>query len=1201
MDIREGIRQSAEALGVNPVDLATAISYETAGTFNPTQRGPTTQWGQHRGLIQFGEPQAKKYGVDWDDPLGSQLGPEGAVVKYLRDTGVQPGMGLLDIYSAINAGGVGRYNRSDANNGGAPGTVRDKVQNQMQGHMAKATALFNGEFTPSPLPAGLNVPTANPTPEYLSNREEQAAVGDQVSLLEGAREAIGSEWAGSFALAQMGAEDFAPDPEFRYDEELWNELTTDLPDEYHSIFDDAVSLSHARALRERADEMVESDAKLAQLGGTGTALRVGAAVFDPIAIGASVLTEGLAAPIVYGAKATRLTRALTAGGSAAAANAAIEGYIATQDPTRGAGDVLLAGATGLALGGALGAFVPSRMDADLERVARDIQKEVGQGPVGNQGSLGAAVAEVDASTLTAAERQLLNAEANSPTSAFGKARIDMVGQLKQSEHPIVRALAGSLAEDGVGNADGSILTRTASENVSLAMKTRMTQFYRTAEPAYKEWLKEMGAPFWKRSMYREDFFSEVGKAVRRQDGFYTDNVQINKVANAMRSMQRDLLSFAKEKGIRGFDNVAENSEYLMRVFHHRKLDEMFQKFGEAPVRRMVARSMMKASDELEHFEAHAIAKAYLKSIRSQKYADVQLSRVFSEDQADILEEMLMDAGELTSEQIANIVSTVRKPQTTDGSIARAKRRVRLDESYRDTYIDEAGNQFTLGIEDFLDNNAERLMTLYTRQISGAGFMEEALSRFRIERVNGDVDAQAPSFQTITSHIRDTANEYGMKPSQLKAEIDKLETLYKSVLGIPLNKTGRLSESLRMLRDYNFIRVMNQVGFAQVAEIGNILGHAGWRATLQHVPALRKIYSRAQNGKMEDDLLDEIEVIWGIGTDRLRHTFTNRMDDYGVYEGAGIGAMDNALQRAKHITADISLMSPVNMALQRMAGRAAIQRWMNDALGEGRGISKSRLHAMGMDEDMAARVKAQMADHVVTQEGVLGRAVKKLNIDEWTDEEASSAFINAIDRWSKKIIQENDIGQMSQWMTTDLGKTLVQFRSFMVAAWTKQTLSGLHHRDWDTFVAWSTSILFGGLSYTAQTHINSLGRDDRAKYLSERLSPEALGRSAFQRAGFATIVPGATDSLLWAVGYEPVFSYGRTTGLSSNALLGNPTTDLFDNTIKAGRGLVASSARSDYDFSQQDLRALTSISPFQNAMGIRNFYHLLGQNLPRFSE
>lgn len=142
--IAVGIREAADELGVDPVDLATVISYETGGTFNPTQKGPTTKWGTHRGLIQFGEPQAEEYGVDWSDPYGSQLGRDGAVVKYLRGNGVTPGMSLLDIYSTINAGAPGLYDRSDTAAGGAPGTVRDKVEKQMGGHFKKALALMEG-------------------------------------------------------------------------------------------------------------------------------------------------------------------------------------------------------------------------------------------------------------------------------------------------------------------------------------------------------------------------------------------------------------------------------------------------------------------------------------------------------------------------------------------------------------------------------------------------------------------------------------------------------------------------------------------------------------------------------------------------------------------------------------------------------------------------------------------------------------------------------------------------------------------------------------------------------------------------------------------------------------------------------------------------------------------------------------------------
>jgi hypothetical protein len=155
-DMRSLIIETAEALGMSPGTLATIISYETAGTFNPMKAGPTTQWGQHRGLIQFGEPQAKQYGADFSSPeaaLRSQLGADGAVVRYFRENGWQPGMSELDAYSIVNAGAPGRYNASDANNGGAPGTVADKVRDQFGGHRAKAAALLGGEYVPSDMEA----------------------------------------------------------------------------------------------------------------------------------------------------------------------------------------------------------------------------------------------------------------------------------------------------------------------------------------------------------------------------------------------------------------------------------------------------------------------------------------------------------------------------------------------------------------------------------------------------------------------------------------------------------------------------------------------------------------------------------------------------------------------------------------------------------------------------------------------------------------------------------------------------------------------------------------------------------------------------------------------------------------------------------------------------------------------------------------
>lgn len=151
--LRDGLIASARSIGADPLDFATAVSFETGGTFDPMQPGPTTKWGQHRGLIQFGETQALQYGADFssrDAALRSQLGADGAIARYFRDRGFKPGMSGLDLYSTINAGAPGRYSASDTAAGGTPGDVRDKWENQMDAHRAKAAALLGiseGSYT----------------------------------------------------------------------------------------------------------------------------------------------------------------------------------------------------------------------------------------------------------------------------------------------------------------------------------------------------------------------------------------------------------------------------------------------------------------------------------------------------------------------------------------------------------------------------------------------------------------------------------------------------------------------------------------------------------------------------------------------------------------------------------------------------------------------------------------------------------------------------------------------------------------------------------------------------------------------------------------------------------------------------------------------------------------------------------------------
>jgi len=125
----EALKESAARLGTSPEALATAIAYETEGTFSPKIWGGAG--GQFMGLIQFGGGgwrghwEREKYGANEKQSFKEQLP---AVEAYLKDRGFKPGMGLLDLYSTINAGSPGKYNLSDD---GGRHTVRTHVA-QMQ-------------------------------------------------------------------------------------------------------------------------------------------------------------------------------------------------------------------------------------------------------------------------------------------------------------------------------------------------------------------------------------------------------------------------------------------------------------------------------------------------------------------------------------------------------------------------------------------------------------------------------------------------------------------------------------------------------------------------------------------------------------------------------------------------------------------------------------------------------------------------------------------------------------------------------------------------------------------------------------------------------------------------------------------------------------------------------------------------------------
>ena len=1145
-------------------------------------------------------------------------GPKKGRSYYAGDGLNKSNVDPTNVFKALNAARTGGTYDVAWGNGGVP-----SISGQPSEYEAKVTDFTAGQSLSGPANDAL---AQSPAPSYRPMTADVPAPDaeeNQFTAWDGFKLAVQEEWIGMNVARQMGREEFTPDASYEMTDDEFAELTDGLDEAYWSGLFAATSGAHARALRERMMKDQEADQKLASLGWGGLGLRIGAAILDPVAIALSAATEGAAAPLVYGAKVGRIGRALRAGTAAGAVNAGIDGYLATQDETMGWADVATSAAAGFVLGGALGARA-GRIPED-KALEKALQKAEGDnimrtfvGGVAD-GSIGAKRVEQDPD-FSVAEIVGMESE-GAPKTAMAGARFDRSAVLKSSESDVMRRVGGGLLDDPIGNADGSAMKASVEQKVARDERVRLGRFYRTYNQSYNAWLKEQGKRlFWQHGAgERAEFNRQVSMAVRRDLNSVT-NQHVNAVAGQMKKEFADLLEFGKQSGVRGFDQVKANHNYMVRRHRIERLDDLVNEFGEGNINRLVAESIRSANrkyrakaggtrdvDEIDYEDALTMAAAYVKSIRSRRYGEFNLNRALSGQDVDTLKMMLDDAG-MSPEEITRITDKVRLDMDNgeQGRISSAKWRLDLDEQFSLDLVSAKGAKRTVKIEDFLENDAEVLFGQYVRSVSAAGHLEGFLKEFRVRDAEGFLPAHAPSFETVKAYIAKDAGAKGMSSKQFQKEMEVLENSYKMMMGIAIERPSSARTAQRFIRDFNFSRIGGQLGVAQLAEVGNIIGNGGMRVLMQNIPALKGIYANAKTGKFSDAQLNEIEAIWGFGTDLERMNMSPIFDEAGgVEQATRFQKTDHFLQRAKKVTVVGSGMGHVNMALQRLNARVLVQRFMDDANGT-RDINTKRLRVMGIDDDLHERIQQQMRKHVSQTDGMLGRKVSTINIEKWDDISAKNAFINGVDRWARKSIQENDIGSMPDFMSKDLAKTIFQFRSFMLGAWSKQTLSGLHHRDWEAASAFLTTMFFGGLFYAGQTYVNSIGRDDRQDYLNDRLSPDKLGLAAFQRSGFSSILPVGLDMGTTAVGLDPIFDF-RTSGLKSGGvkaselILSNPTGDLIDGAARATSGIVQGLFNEDYTFSEQDAKAVTKLFLLQNAFAIRNVLAAVNGSLPQYSQ
>jgi hypothetical protein len=770
--------------------------------------------------------------------------------------------------------------------------------------------------------------------------------------------------------------------------------------------------------------------------------------------------------------------------------------------------------------------------------------------------------------------------------------------LGRSESSDIRAVTRMIVHDVLKFANDRGSSESGMMWKARQVRRTLTDYFHAKDKAFDAYRAD------RHGMLLDDVTIEqfnVELAVTRRLGGLGDGADPNvvKALKAVDDALRAVFQTGQRHGL--FEGVEYSESYLPRLNSPSKFNGAIARFGLEDVERLYREAIELGSPDLDPAAAARIAKGFVRNVsrRDTDFNPWQKQAAFAGDDADFLEKILRDEGITDEAQIQSILYGAAK-QPDAPSIAREKHRVRLDETHK--IANDAGDQ--LSIMDFIENDIDRLVEGYTRDVLGASAGRTIL-RTMGQRFVDPESAEPAVFRTFDG-LRSRLADGGATPE----ELELIHDLWRTLHNIPLESETRARKLMRQVRSINYLRIGGGFGLAQPPELAGAVGELGLKAFLQQSGALTRVLSRAADGTLTNPFLRDIEAWFAVGSEAIRERVGSIIIDEG--EGVvqeGVSGLDRGLRRASKFASHASGLHAINAFMQTGSVAASIQRFINIAA-DGGTPKATDLATFGMaraeGERIADAIRTEIAAKrgIITTDGPLGRTVRRFRPDEFEDVQAAALLIQKIDQTADRLIMRGeDIGQLHPWMTRELGRTLFQFQRFHVRSWENHMLySKQHALEGRTWARVSLASLTGGMIWMGQQYVRSLTMEpgERDEFRRETFTPQRFVAAGVQRGGSSSFLPQFADGFASIAGYDPPFD-ARSSGLSSRDIpfvSNNPTAQAFRDAIRATRGVASSIVGpGDEVFSDDDFRALGRLALPMNIIGVRNLVDLMAQQFP----
>lgn len=864
-------------------------------------------------------------------------------------------------------------------------------------------------------------------------------------------------------------------------------------------------------------------------------------------------------------------------------------------------DPIRAFGVGAILGGIAGPLAhnpATQIEAgELIRIGNQAMREAGGFIGGGKGNAGAALNTSLRDSLIATDLGLTQADV--ATAIGGRLRQDVTGQMTTSEDPLTRLVGQTFFEETAGFKDHSVVPDSVSVRAEATEKKLLGNLNATFEPALREYLDSMGASRFNlvaRARAAQEFRQAVHQWAEDPNPSPTTPKSVARAGQALRDYYG---AYREEIANSGLMALKPDKLYVPKYADHARIAEIDNLVHQDVMEQFIRNAVLQHAADLDPDIATRVARGYWRNIRRAGYGigdDIHgaLGMGDKESFKRLMQEALSESDTISDADLEKVFNSLSglvdqaKKESGSKGISRLKARTLLDYNYGSNVRLRDGGTTYLRMNDLFVKDAEFVARRYGRQMSGRiAFANTQLRNPRTGELLLDGIKSEGDLAKLKDMVRESWRQLpgglGEKKGAMQNALDNIDFGWARINGIPVyGQEKAYNQWVRRLKAMQFIRLMSNMGLNQVQESWKLTAMTGFRAAMTQLPAIRRMVDEAGRSKpMADKLLTELEAMTGTGLDGLfgRYSFRFADDRIGATTAGKIGNhFDNALDFGQQLTSQVSLMRSIHEYQQRWAVKAISQQMLDMArrtktaegafdLAKLRGKDAERLASIGIGEKEANLLFKNLLAHAETD----GKRLVSLGSNKW-DPEALTKFTFTLNRYTNRLIQKNDVGGLSKWMSVPVLSLFTQFRSFVFGAWAKSTLYSLHHMDARMLVMLLGELAAGVATYVVRRAPEQWAtQDGRDKFWEETMNPVNLLKNGWARTATSSILPMIADSALMFTPLGPQFGSARSSGSPSDAVFGSPVGGQLKDAATFSKGAM-NSALNDREMTQGELRA-----------------------------